>query len=358
MNENDNNNFRASDEQVLDGVRRRLSGVEQQVPLPGTWQPDATSRTAHRPEERLKVHVRPAGAFGFGGVIAVMLVAVVIGMGLAHQGPFYGAGSSPTASQRLTWTTIVYELQAVNGVQPTAADLDAMVEIMRERAASTGREAQVTAQPPNRIAVRLTGAANVQALAALLGQTGHLEFVLLPPATYGTYLAPGNKDVPAVGTAIDPALPAQFDGSQIDRSRVGARFDGPTSNWVVDLAFKGAAATEFEAWSGQHVDDYFAVVLDGQVISVPYIMSAITNGLATISGGFTTAADVQDLAALLRYGTLTFPASVISIAESTPATQEPTPNATTTATANPSGIIGPSGASLSPADVASPSVSP
>jgi protein-disulfide isomerase len=91
MNENEfqNDALLPSDEQILDGVRRRLSGVEPLVPLPKVWQPDRVRRN---------VRFRPAGAFGFGGVVAVFLVTVVIGMSLAHQGPFYGAGSGPGAS--------------------------------------------------------------------------------------------------------------------------------------------------------------------------------------------------------------------------------------------------------------------
>ena len=91
MNENEfqNDALLPSDEQILDGVRRRLSGVEPLVPLPKVWQPDRVRRN---------VRFRPAGAFGFGGVVAVLLVTVVIGMSLAHQGPFYGAGSGPGAS--------------------------------------------------------------------------------------------------------------------------------------------------------------------------------------------------------------------------------------------------------------------
>ena len=96
MNENEfqNDALVPSDEQILDGVRRRLSGVEPLVPLPKVWQPDRVRRN---------VRFRPAGAFGFGGVVAVLLVTVVIGMSLAHQGPFYGAASGPgTSGPRVT----------------------------------------------------------------------------------------------------------------------------------------------------------------------------------------------------------------------------------------------------------------
>ena len=51
------------------------------------------------------------------------------------------------------------------------------------------------------------------------GLSGRVEFVLLPPETYGTPTAPGTKPVPSAGDAIDPALPAQFTSADIDPRR-------------------------------------------------------------------------------------------------------------------------------------------
>lgn len=94
MNENDRrtDHVQLHDDQILEDVRRRLSGVEPLVPAPHAWEPGPGRAPASG------MRVRTAHAYGFGGVLAVMLVAVVVGMSVAHQGPFYGAPSSASAS--------------------------------------------------------------------------------------------------------------------------------------------------------------------------------------------------------------------------------------------------------------------
>jgi preprotein translocase subunit SecD len=82
-------------------------------------------------------------------------------------------------------------------------------------------------------------------------------------------------------------------------------------NWIVNFKFAGTKADEFATWSGEHVNDYFAIVVDGVVKSAPYIKSAITGGAGDISGNFTEA-QAKDLAAILGAGALPFPLTVVS----------------------------------------------
>lgn len=311
MSENDNktDDFEPSDEQILAGIRRRLSGVESLLPVPHAWQLRGVGRTGQVPRSRLSVHVRPSGAFGFGGVLAVVLATVVIGMSLAHQGPFYGApsGSSGSASP----TAIVYELQPVNGVQPTAADVATTVRILESRAVAIGADVGVTAEPPNRVALDFRGT-NPELVATSLTPIGHFVLVPLPREIYGSFdtttgaPSPGAKVLPVVGETIDPSLPVQFSGGDLDRSQVGARLEAGLSEWAVDFAFQGSVGTAFAAWSGQHVGDYFAIVLDGRILEVPFIQSPLTNGRATI-GYFPTPEAAKSLASLLESGELPFP---------------------------------------------------
>lgn len=320
MNENESKRLASSDDEILDLVRTRLSRVEPLVPVPPAWQ---QARASYEQGSQMKVRVRPAGAVGFGGVLAVLLVAVVIGMSLAHQGLLFTGGSNPAKS--LQWTTIVYELQPVDGAQPSAADLAATVSILENRVASTGVAApEVTAQPPNRVTVRVPGMVDLDTLRNLLGSTGKLEFVLLPPETYGTPETAGPKPVPGVGESIDPSLPAQFNGGQLDGSKVAARLDTGNGGWDVEFSFKGAASSEFETWSAAHINDYFAVVLDGKIVTAPYIKAPVSAGSGVILGGF-TAAGARQLATILQYGQLPFPLIEISHEVST----EPAPTPST-----------------------------
>jgi len=210
-------------------------------------------------------------------------------------------------------SAITYQAQPVNGQQPDSTAMEEIRSIMEDRVNSSGlTEAVVQTEQNNEVIVQVPGAADAQAVANLVGQTGNLEFVLLPPAQYGTGGSSGTAGstaLPAPNATIDPTLPAQFTGSQLDPGGIAARYDS-TAGWEVAFAFKGQAATDFGTWSAAHVNDYFAIVLDSKVVSTPYIQSAITNGNGVISGSFTQASAKQ-LATVLEYGALPFPVTEV-----------------------------------------------
>jgi preprotein translocase subunit SecD len=200
-----------------------------------------------------------------------------------------------------------------NPVTPTAAQLEVVRSIMENRVNSTGvSEPIVETAGSNEILVQLPGVTDADQIRALVGQTGQLSFVLLPRETYG-YIdtttgsaTAGSKPVPAKGDTIDPNLPAQFTGAQLDTGTISAAIDTTTNDWAVNFGFGGTAAGAFESWSGQHIGDYFAIVLDTKVISAPYLKSQITGGKGQISGSFTQAS-AKELATILQYGALPFP---------------------------------------------------
>jgi preprotein translocase subunit SecD len=211
---------------------------------------------------------------------------------------------------------IRYQAQPVvkNGVvtYPTADQMSRIRDIMEQRVNSTGvAEPIVELAGKYDIVVQVPGAKDPTSIAKLVGTTGQLSFVLLPPETYGSYGTAGTKAVPQDGDMIDPDLPAQFTGDQLDPGGIGSGRNNQTGQWVVTFAFQGQYADQFGTWSGDHVNDYFAIVLDGKVISAPYIRSAITGGKGEISGNF-TAQSAKDLATVLQYGSLPFPVEDVS----------------------------------------------
>ena len=195
-----------------------------------------------------------------------------------------------------------------NPVFPASGQMEIIRSIMEQRVNTTGvSEPIVETVGSNEILVQVPGATDPKAIRDLVGKTGQLSFVLLPPETYGTINAAGTKALPAEGTPIDPALPAQFTGAQLDVTQISAAVDTANGNtWVVNFAFAGSAASAFETWSGAHINDYFAIVLDGNVISSPYLKSQITGGKGQISGNF-TADSAKSLATILQYGALPYP---------------------------------------------------
>jgi preprotein translocase subunit SecD len=200
---------------------------------------------------------------------------------------------------------------------PTSAQMETIRSIMERRVNSTGvSEPIVETVGNNEILVQVPGATDPSAIEKLVGQTGQLEFVLLPPAQYGdasgTATCPtqpnGCLTPPAEGAAIDPSLPAQFTGGQLDSTGISAALDTSANNgnWLVNFAFAGSAGSDFATWTGAHINDYFAIVLDGTVQSAPYIKSAITGGQGQITGTFTSA-QAKNLATILSYGALPYP---------------------------------------------------
>jgi hypothetical protein len=256
------------------------------------------------------------------GLVGLVLT-IVVGVLLINA----GRPGTPTA-------TIVYRLVPADGRQITDADLDETVQILQHRLNSAGDvPGTVEKLPPDMVSVRLYGETYVPALSDKLGAPGRFLFVLLPRATYGDVTAPSTTPLPAEGSMLDPELlkTAQFNGSELDPNGTSAAEDPNTPGyWLVNFAFKGEYANQFAVWSGQHINEYFAMVLDGKILSVPYIKDAITGGKGVISGGF-TASDAKWMAVMLSYGALPFPLQDVSRAVS--------PSGSPSACASPTGEL-------------------
>lgn len=105
--------------------------------------------------------------------------------------------------------------------------------------------------------------------------------------------------------------PVEVSGSDISNATAGMQTTSTgatTGQWVVNLSFNGAGTkafgdvtTRLSALTGSQ--NQFAIVLDGKVVTAPSTNSAITNGSAEISGGFTQESS-KTLADQLKYGAL------------------------------------------------------
>ncbi|MBQ2005523.1 MAG: protein translocase subunit SecD, partial [Alphaproteobacteria bacterium] len=79
---------------------------------------------------------------------------------------------------------------------------------------------------------------------------------------------------------------------------------------VVTTVFDASGARRFAKLTTEHVNERFAIVLDGKVLSAPTIREPIPGGRGQISGGFSLQ-EAKDLAVLLRSGALPAPLTVI-----------------------------------------------
>ena len=164
---------------------------------------------------------------------------------------------------------VEYQVQPVDGVIATAADVATIRDIIERRVNSTGvAEPLVQTQGSDRIIVELPGVSDPDAIRALLGTTGRLDFIPLPAETYGSInVATGE---PTEG--VKP-VPGQ-----------GALLDDPTL----------------------------------KPLSAPYIQSAITGGEGQISGGSGGGFALEEatsLVTILKFGSLPFPIAEIGVTE-------------------------------------------
>ena len=79
----------------------------------------------------------------------------------------------------------------------------------------------------------------------------------------------------------------------------------------VALSFNSNMADTWAKWTEEKVGKVIAIVLDDQVFSSPYIRQKITGGNTEISGGFETIEEAQDLANILKAGSLPVPAVIV-----------------------------------------------
>ena len=305
MNRNDS----TDDEAILEGLRRHMAGVEGLIPEAPVLDASFAAATPIRSGVVVRSRV---GWTGFGSLALVAAIVVVaVGAGLGGRA-FGGPAAAPTATGSGS-VAITYSLVLPSGAQVTKDELDATKAVLESRLASVGMvspSAQVKLTTDgqsylNSVWVYAEGMTDPSPIRRL-AQTGRVEFVLLPPETYGTSTAPGTKPVPNVGDTIDPELPAQFTSADIDSSQAAAEIDQGTGTWAVAFGFRDSSVAAFAAWSGQHVGDFFAVVLDGKIVTAPYFASAIDNGKGTISG-FPSSDSAREFAAIIRSGPLPYP---------------------------------------------------
>jgi protein-disulfide isomerase len=249
----------------------------------------------------------------FAGLAMAAAVVIAVGAFAVALRPFgeqppIGGVPSPRPSAAAVFR-IEYEVQPVGGTQPTSADLGVIAGILRTRLVLTGVVgAEVTpgiGSTRTGITVDLPASAaddaTTERLRMLLGTTGRLDVVPLGDTQAG------------VGASIDlAAFPPLFSGDQVADAAVGS---DQTGLRTIDFTFGPNGKALFAAYTATHIGSYFAIVLDGKVISAPVIQDSIPNGEVQISqageGGYPLEA-ARELVTLAKSGALPFPLTEVS----------------------------------------------
>jgi preprotein translocase subunit SecD len=197
---------------------------------------------------------------------------------------------------------VEYQAQPVGGKQPSPGDMSVIKDIIERRVNTTGvSEPVVTTQGSDRVVVELPGVTDPEAVKKLVGATGRLDFVPL-----------GSTQV-AQGQTIDlTTFPPLFSGDQVASATVGTDTNGRPA---VDFVLKSDGSSKFAAYTAANVGSFFAITLDGVVVSAPVIQNSIPNGNVQITGGGLagfTAKDAGSLVTILKFGSLPFPIQALS----------------------------------------------
>ena len=190
------------------------------------------------------------------------------------------------------------------------------IEIVRRRIDALGtKEPSIQSQGGKYIMVQLPGVDNPERIKQLIGQTAKMTFHLVNEnvspeqiasgrAPNGTELLP-YMDMP--GQVVPVYSRVEVSGESLKDSQ--ADYDQHNMP-VVTTVFDATGARKFARLTTEHVNERFAIVLDGRVLSAPTIREPIPGGRGQISGGFSLQG-AKDLAVLLRSGALPAPLTVI-----------------------------------------------
>ena len=202
---------------------------------------------------------------------------------------------------------VIYSLQPVGDRLPNAGALSTTKSIIENRINTTGvAEPVVQTEGVDRVVVELPNAKNPEEIRALLVQTGKLDFVPLPPDKYGKQGVAGTNQA-VDGQPLPTTEQPLFGGEQVDQAYPST---DQTGQRAVGFRLKSKGSGLFGDYTSKHVLEFFAIVLDGKVVSAPVIQSAITGGSGIISGGSAggfSANEMDSLITVLNYGSLPFP---------------------------------------------------
>ncbi|MFT4956037.1 MAG: preprotein translocase subunit SecD [Brevundimonas sp.] len=206
---------------------------------------------------------------------------------------------------------VAFTDQALSAMGATAVDQS--IEVVRRRIDSLGtREPSITRQGTDRIVVQAPGESDPEALERVIGQTAQLTFQMVDHENSVQEAIAGRVPPDAVLMQDEFGQPLLIkrrvlvSGENLTRASVGSDQSGRPA---IDFRFDGQGARRFGEATANNVGRRFAIILDGQVISAPNIISPITTGSGQITGQFTIT-EASELVNLLNGGALPAPLTV------------------------------------------------
>lgn len=152
-----------------------------------------------------------------------------------------------------------------------------------------------------RVIVELPGVTDVEAATALIGQTASLEFREFRDVAAATGAA-------NVFPTLANSTSVNITGKDLKSAKLD--FGSDTGAPQVALEFSGDGAGKFASETARLVNKHLIIFLDDQPLTWPRVSTAITDGRAVITGGFSVE-QAKNLSLQLAAGALPVPVSVV-----------------------------------------------
>lgn len=188
--------------------------------------------------------------------------------------------------------------------------LNAIRDVIERRVNSFGlAEPQVAVSGQDRIIIELPGIKDVNEAIDQIGKTPYLDFRIQDPAA--SQVEANSKGEVNVD-AMAGWKPTGLSGKQLSKASVDFQTSGGLQNQpVVRLEFNDEGKKLFGEITSANIGKPVAIFLDKQLISAPTVQTAITDGVAIISGNFSVQ-EAKSLATNLNSGALPVPIQLIS----------------------------------------------
>lgn len=253
----------------------------------------------------------------------VSLIVYVLLLGLLGYTAIFGVGSDKSGAagsiklglDLAGGVSITY--QVVGDENPSAEDMADTIYKLQQRVDGYSTEAQVYQEGNDRINIEIPGVTDANAILEELGKPGSLYFIAQTDSEgnnnyelgYGIdsdgniipqyQLTKSIEELQADGSIV-------LTGTEVEGARAGSQEDsmGNREN-VVSLTFneQGKQAFADATTKAYENGESIAIYYDGELVSVPNVLSAITDGNAVITGQ-STAAEAEQLASTIRIGGL------------------------------------------------------
>lgn len=253
----------------------------------------------------------------------VSLIVYLLILGLLGYTAIFGVGSDKSGAagsiklglDLAGGVSITY--QVVGDENPSAEDMADTIYKLQQRVDGYSTEAQVYQEGSDRINIEIPGVTDANAILEELGKPGSLYFIAQTDSEGNNnyelgYGIDGEGNIIPQYQLTKTIEELQADGSivltgtEVEGARATSQEDsmGNREN-VVSLSFNEQGKQAFaEATTKAYENgESIAIYYDGELVSVPNVLSAITDGNAVITGQ-STAAEAEQLASTIRIGGL------------------------------------------------------